>query len=128
MMGDKRIKYFAPADYTENSDLDKLVKAIIDQTASNEKLMSFHYKNKKEQVSKNINIESLENKEKEKLILDLENSNSFKQTHSIISELKKIKNWNSEEKKQLKLIAEKNKQVSYIMKDNDVLDFYTSIS
>ena len=128
MMGDKRIKYFAPADYTENSDLDKLVKAIIDQTASNEKLMSFHYKNKKEQVSQNINIESLENKEKEKLILDLENSNSFKQTHSIISELKKIKNWNSEEKKQLKLIAEKNKQVSYIMKDNDVLEFYTSIS
>ena len=60
--------------------------------------------------------------------MDLENSNSFKQTHSIISELKKIKNWNSEEKKQLKLIAEKNKQVSYIMKDNDVLDFYTSIS
>ena len=36
--------------------------------------------------------------EKEKLIMDLENSNSFKQTHSIISELKKIKNWTLEEK------------------------------
>ena len=39
MMEDKRIKYFAPADYTDNSELDKLVKAIIDQTASNEKLI-----------------------------------------------------------------------------------------
>ena len=49
-MKDNRIKYFAPADYTENSELDKLVKAIIDRTASNEKLMSIHYQNKKEQT------------------------------------------------------------------------------
>ena len=126
-MGDKRIKYFAPADYTENSDLDKLVKAIIDQTASNEKLMSFHYKNKKEQVSQNINIEGLENKEKEKLILDLENSNSFKQTHSIISELKKYDKWTDEEKLKLKQIAESNKQVSYIRNDEDIATFYHSI-
>ena len=34
--------------------------------------------------------------------MDLENSNSFKQTHSIISELKKIKNWTLEEKKTIK--------------------------
>ena len=127
MMGDKRIKYFAPADYTENSDLDKLVKAIIDQTASNEKLMSFHYKNKKEQVSQNINIEGLENKEKEKLILDLENSNSFKQTHSIISELKKYDKWTDEEKLKLKQIAESNTQVSYIRNDEDIATFYHSI-
>ena len=50
MLKDNRIKYFAPADYTENSELDKLVKAIIDRTASNEKLMSIHYQNKKEQT------------------------------------------------------------------------------
>lgn len=47
MMEDKRIKYFAPADYTENSELDILVKTIIEQTASNEKLVSFHYKIKR---------------------------------------------------------------------------------
>ena len=46
MMEDKRIKYFAPANYTEDSELDRLVKAIIDQTASNEKLMSLHYQKK----------------------------------------------------------------------------------
>lgn len=50
MLKDNRIKYFAPADYTENSELDKLVKVIIDRTASNEKLMSIHYQNKKEQT------------------------------------------------------------------------------
>ena len=128
MMEDKRIKYFAPANYTEDSELDRLVKAIIDQTASNEKLMSLHYQNKKEQANQNVNMVGLENKEKEKLIMDLENSNSFKQTHSIILKLKKIKNWSSEEKKQLKLIAEKNKQISCIMKDSDVSEFYDSIS
>ena len=66
-------------------------------------------------------------KEKEKLIMDLENSNSFKQTHSIISKLKKIKNWTLEEKTQLKTIAEKNKQISSIMKDGDVASFYSSL-
>lgn len=89
MMEDKRIKYYTPADYTEGSELDKLVKTIIDTTASNEKLMAVHYINKQEQVSHNGQIDNKEDKEKEKLIMDLENSNSFKQTHSIISELKK---------------------------------------
>lgn len=127
MMEDKRIKYYTPADYTEGSDLDMLVKNIIDATASNEKLMSVHYRNKLEQVSHNRKADYKEDKEKEKLIMDLENSNSFKQTHSVISKLKKIKNWTSEEKKQLKLIAEKNKQVSSIKKDEDVASFYSSL-
>ena len=40
MMRDNRIKYFAPADYTEGSDMDLLVKGILDRTAANEKLES----------------------------------------------------------------------------------------
>ena len=127
MMEDKRIKYYTPAKYTEGSELDKLVKTIIDTTASNEKLMSIHYTNKQEQVNHNREIDNQEDKEKEKLIMDLENSNSFKQTHSIISQLKKIKNWTLEEKTQLKTIAEKNKQISSIMKDGDVASFYSSL-
>lgn len=128
MMEDKRIKYFAPADYTENSELDKLVKAIIDQTASNEKLMSVHFQCKQEQVDHNMNIDSYEDREKQKLILDLENSNSFKQTHSVISKLKQIKKWTRGEKNQLQEIAKTNNQVSYIIDDDDVADFYKSIS
>lgn len=128
MMEDKRIKYFAPADYTDNSELDKLVKAIIDQTASNEKLMSVHFQYKQEQVDHNMNIDSHEDREKQKLILDLENSNSFKQTHSVISKLKQIKKWTRGEKNQLQEIAKTNNQVSYIIDDDDVADFYKSIS
>lgn len=33
MITDNRIKYFAPADYSEDSELDTLLKAIIDKTA-----------------------------------------------------------------------------------------------
>lgn len=128
MMDDKRIKYFAAADYTENSDLDKLVKAIIDQTVTNEILMSAHYQNKQEQVNQSMNMDSHEEKEKKKLILDLENSNSFKQTHSVISKLKLIKNWTQSERVQLQEIAETNNQVSYIIDDDDVSDFYSMIS
>lgn len=43
MMKDRRIRYFAPADYRENSDLDLLVKAIIDKTAAGEVLENRHF-------------------------------------------------------------------------------------
>ena len=127
MMEDRRIKYFAPADYTEHSELDALVKAIIDQTSSNEKLMSLHYQNKKEQERTATKSESPEDKEKQKLILDLENSHSFKQTHSVISLLKQFKSWTPKEKQQLIAIAESNKQVALIMHDSDVAEFYDAL-
>ncbi|MDC7295100.1 haloacid dehalogenase-like hydrolase [Butyrivibrio sp. DSM 10294] len=52
MMYENRIKYFAAANYEEGSELDFLVKCIIDRTASNEKLENFHYKDKKEFTAK----------------------------------------------------------------------------
>ena len=45
MMHDKRIRYYAPADYTERSELDLLVKAIIDKTVANEILEDRHFRN-----------------------------------------------------------------------------------
>ena len=45
MMHDKRIRSYAPADYTERSELDLLVKAIIDKTAANEILEDRHFRN-----------------------------------------------------------------------------------
>ena len=50
MLEDNRIKYFALADYRENSDLDKLVKAIIIRTAANEILEEQHFACKKEKI------------------------------------------------------------------------------
>ncbi len=45
MFADNRIRYFAPADYSENGVLDGLVKSIIDKTAAYEKLENFHLGN-----------------------------------------------------------------------------------
>ena len=38
MTRDNRIDYFVPADYSENTELDNLIKTIIDKTAYNELL------------------------------------------------------------------------------------------
>ncbi|MDE6730378.1 MAG: haloacid dehalogenase-like hydrolase [Oscillospiraceae bacterium] len=54
MLQDNRIRYFAPADYTEKSEIDKLLKAIINRTAANELLESIHYECRKEQAIHNI--------------------------------------------------------------------------
>ena len=48
MIRDNRIKYFAPADYTEGSELDLLIKDIIERTAKNERLERSHYSMKAE--------------------------------------------------------------------------------
>lgn len=48
MMEENRIKYFAPADYREGSEIDDLMKAIVDRTVSNEVLENIHYRNQKE--------------------------------------------------------------------------------
>ena len=42
MMRDNRIRFFAPADYTEGSELETLVRNIIRRTAANEILESTH--------------------------------------------------------------------------------------
>ena len=45
MLKDQRIRYFSPADYREGSELDGLVKSIIDKTAVYEVLQNRYYEN-----------------------------------------------------------------------------------
>ena len=52
MIRDNRIRYFAPADYSDGSELDILVKRIIDKTAAYEMLENRHIANTHE-VQKN---------------------------------------------------------------------------
>ncbi len=54
LMRNDRIRYFAPADYREGSELDGLLKAIIDSTAAYEKLEKKHVKDLID-TRKNIN-------------------------------------------------------------------------
>lgn len=51
MMRDNRIRYFAPTDYSEDSPLETLVRAIIVQTKSNEILHTLHYDCKYENMA-----------------------------------------------------------------------------
>lgn len=48
MMADNRIRYFAPADYTEGSSLEALLHSIIDKTVTFEHLEQTHIQNKSE--------------------------------------------------------------------------------
>lgn len=98
MMRDERIKYFAPADYNEGTELDFLVKSIIDRTAANEALETLHYKYKIERI-KADKESSEETRKRTDLLIALENSSNFANTHTLIRELQEIDNWSFEEKR-----------------------------
>lgn len=126
MMRDGRIRYFAPADYREGTELDLLVKSIIDRTATNEALEALHYKYKIERI-KADKESSEETRKRTDLLIALENSSNFANTHTLIRELQKIDNWSFEEKENLFHIALSNSQVRYILRDSDVKTFYNSL-
>lgn len=126
MMRDGRIKYFASADYSEGTELDTLVKAIIDRTAANEALESIHCRCKKERINAD-QASSHEEREKTDLIIELENSGSFAGTHSVISKLLKISSWTNDQKNDLCEIALRNSQILYILSDPDISRFYKGL-
>lgn len=109
MMQDDRIRYFAPADYSEDSELDSLVKAIIVKTATYEMLENRHILNStetrdnaraKEKLSTIAEVESIEGSAvksildtlmhyestivMEKRLAEIENSESFKKTMELL--------------------------------------------
>lgn len=128
MMRDDRIKFFAAADYTENSDLDKLVKAIIERTSKNEKLESLHYNNKREVIeAERADKRNEEDQRKDSLIAGLRSSRSFAFTHLILSQLKEYTHWKEEQVDELCAILISNMQVAWILGDEDVSAFYLKL-
>lgn len=126
MLEENRIKYFVPADYTADSPLETLLKEIIDRTKTNEVLENFHYECKKERKVATKD-QSKEDQEKQDLINALEDSESFKNTHTVIAALSEFTSWNEKQKRKLLNIALDNTQVEYILKDEDVYNFYKKI-
>ncbi len=125
MMRENRIRYFAPANYEDGSELDGLVKNIIDRTAANEKLEKYHIRNLSEQFSNELRYNNREHAlEKLNGIVALESSVSFLNTHTVISKIKDIDDWNQEEIEELFEIGRNNSQVNYILRDDDVMNFY----
>lgn len=126
MMHDGRIKYYVPADYSEGTKLDSLVKSIINRTAANEALEDIYYQCKRENIESDKQS-SEEERKKTDLIIALESSDSFATTHSKIRELNRFGNWTSDEKEALFTIAVENSQVFYILGDSDVKHFYQDL-
>ena len=126
MMRDKRIKYFAPADYRDGTELDLLVKTIINRTVVNEALEALHYKYKIERIKADKGS-SEEARKRTDLLIALENSGSFATTHSLIDECQEIDDWPFDEKEILFQIALSNSQVYYILRDLDVAAFYKKL-
>ena len=126
MMRDGRIRYFAPADYTEGSPLDTLVKGIITATAGNEALQSRYYACRQDTAQADTESNAYE-REKANAIIDLEESGSFARTHAVIAKLRTFADWTAQEKERLVQIGAKNSQVSCILSDADVKDFYQNI-
>ena len=54
MTRDNRIDYFVPADYSENTELDTLIKTIIDKTVFNELLENKKNNDKKEAATRKL--------------------------------------------------------------------------
>ena len=126
MMRDGRIRYFAPADYTEGSPLDTLVKGIIAATAANEALQMRYYDCKQDTALADA-LRSAAEREKANAIIDLEESGSFARTHVVIAKLRTFTEWTAQERERLVQIGVKNSQVSCILSDADVRDFYQTI-
>ena len=128
MMRSNRIKFFTPADYSENTELDRLVKAIILKTAENERLENiyYEYKNEVEEIDK-PETEIIDRQKKKDLIYDLGNSGSFVRTHMLIKDLSVYTDWDEDMTNELFDIAVENQQVKLILTDRDVARFYKSL-
>ena len=127
MLTDKRIKYFTPADYTDGSDLDKLVKAIIIRTAYNEVLEEKYFECKKERDAAKSSDTVKYSEEHMKMIISLDGSRNFETTHTIMPKLLAVDNWSEEEIDMLLEIALNRHPVRYLLNDDDVNAFYRKI-
>lgn len=129
MMRDNRIRYYAGADYSEGYELDQLVKAIIDRTATNEVLETLHYREYVEAQTA-FTDSGEEVAEKNALIGDLEESSNFRRTHETIGKLKEHRSygqWSAKDCERLIQIALDNGQVRLILSDDDLSEFYKDV-
>ena len=126
MMREGRIRYYAPADYSEGKELDALVKSIIDRTVVEFELNNAFFRCKKETEAFDRE-NSEEGRRRLDLIGALKNSRSFTSTHTVIAKLKKIDRWDDDEREELFLTALQNGQVFSILRDEDVKLFYKAL-
>ena len=128
MMREKRIRYFAPADYNDGSDLDSLVKDIILRTAMNERLEERHINDLAEIRGSAPEAGSRARRLlRQNIIAALERSNSFTGTRTVISDAAGIRDWTQEEIEEILEIGLMNSQVRCILGEESVRDFYQGL-
>ena len=114
---------------------DKDYKSAIDDERFNLFLMDEWEKKKKSKIYFYVDLVSflkahvreieLENEQKkEELIDSLHDSFNFVTTHAIISAMRKITDWNTQQIDDICAAAVNNSQVRWIIRDEDILDFY----
>lgn len=126
MIEENRIKYFTEADYTEGSELEKLLKHIINRTAANEVLERKNVECIKEMLDDRQNKDE-KTIRKENLIDQLRESPSFANTHVLIQQMNKFGAWDEDQMERILEIAYSNSQVKYILQDTDIKQFYNMI-
>lgn len=126
MIEENRIKYFTEADYTEDSELEKLLKYIIDRTAANEVLERKSVECVKEMLNDRQNKDE-KTIRKEDLIDQLRESPSFAKTHELIQQMSILGAWDEDQMERILEIAYSNSQVKYILQDSDIKQFYNMI-
>lgn len=122
--------YFISADKDYCSELaDERIKDFLRLEWRRVKGSEIHYcKNLVPFLTENISDIKLETEaEKQNLIDQLSNSRSFQRTHATIAMLKMFSGWTEDQIEELCAIAEDNSQVSWILKDPDVFEFYSHV-
>lgn len=126
MMKDHRINYFAKADYSKDSELDVLVRHIIDNIKTTEILLDDFNKMKLEKDNYIKNVD--ETKRNANILINaLSESNSFANTHDIVWKLRDNKILECLDQNDVDLlikIALDNNQVKWIIGDKDIFEFY----
>lgn len=127
MVRDCRIDFFAPANYSENSQLELYLKTIIEKVATTEKLNSFSKRCKDEVVLVDQGKEEYVIRI-DTLIILLDESPNFYSTHRIIGALAENFDYITDEQaEKIVHIALRNNQVYYILRDSDISEFLIKI-
>jgi len=126
MIDERRIKYFIPADYSENSEMDVFIKDVINKTFWNEKINAKYLSCKKdyEEYKHGTSEDEIE---KANLVNELEDCANFRTTHMTVKKLAKVKSWTATQADKLLRIALENSQVKWILADTDVKEFYETV-
>ncbi|HFU4451246.1 TPA: HAD family hydrolase [Streptococcus suis] len=126
MMRENRISYFTQADYRENSDLDQLLKLIIEKVSVNEKLVVWSQKNKVE-----ADVFPLTDTEKklqtEELFEQLNKCKTYTQGIDLvgqISQYRRLNDWSQEDLNKLVKIASDNPVINNLIESEEFIKLF----